>query len=64
MHVKVLAKLTGKDAETMSVGQYWRALALHGGWSGRKNDGPPGWQILWRAWNSIDALAQGASLFL
>jgi len=63
LHVKVLARLIQRDAQRLSVQDFWHQLAKLGGWLGRKNDPPPGWLALWRGWLHLDLLAQGAALF-
>ena len=34
----------------MSLGEFWRNVARVGGFIGRKSDGDPGWQTLWKGW--------------
>jgi hypothetical protein len=34
----------------MSLGEFWRKVARVGGFIGRKSDGDPGWQTLWKGW--------------
>lgn len=63
LHVEVIARLLHRDAQRLSVQDFWRQLAKLGGWLGRKNDPPPGWLALWRGWLHLDLLAQGAALF-
>jgi hypothetical protein len=36
--------------EKMSLGAFWRNVARVGGFIGRKSDGDPGWQTLWKGW--------------
>lgn len=43
----------------MSLGEFWRAVARLGGFIGRKSDGQPGWQTLWRGWLCLQDLAWG-----
>ncbi|MBP5976460.1 hypothetical protein HW132_27965 [Brasilonema sp. CT11] len=38
-----------------------RAIARLGGFIGRKSDGPPGWQTLWRGWNRLQDICWGAN---
>lgn len=38
------------------------AIARLGGFIGRKSDGSPGWQTIWRGWQRLLWMAQGASL--
>jgi hypothetical protein len=39
-----------------------RAVARVGGFIGRKRDGEPGWQTIWRGWQRLWWLAEGAKL--
>lgn len=41
----------------MTARDFWRAVARLGGFLGRKSDGDPGWQTLWRGWLKLQALA-------
>ncbi len=38
------------------------AMARLGGHQNRKNDHPPGWQILWRGWTDLQAMLCGADV--
>jgi hypothetical protein len=61
--VRVLsAKLYGRARDDLSVREFVAGVARLGGFLARKHDGPPGWQTLWRGWNDLCLLAQGASL--
>ncbi|MGV0029489.1 IS4 family transposase, partial [Phormidesmis priestleyi ANT.L61.2] len=42
-----------------SLAQFWQAVARLGGFIGRKSDGQPGWQTLWRGWLRLQDLAWG-----
>ncbi len=42
--------------------QFWRAVAKLGGFLGRRHDGEPGWQLIWRGWQELHTLAEGARL--
>lgn len=50
-------KLTG-----MSVYQFFRELAKFGGFLGRKHDGEPGWQTIWRGYQKLQSLLDGMRL--
>lgn len=45
--------------DSMSLGEFWRAVARLGGFIGRNSDGQPGWQTLWRGWLRLQDLAWG-----
>ena len=42
--------LSSDSLATWSLSTFWRHLAQLGGFIGRKSDGSPGWQTLWRGW--------------
>jgi hypothetical protein len=42
--------------------EFWRAVAKLGGFLGRRHDGEPGWQLIWRGWKELHTLAEGAQL--
>jgi hypothetical protein len=49
MMVKIVAGRL-EISESMSLGEFWRNVARVGGFIGRKSDGDPGWQTLWKGW--------------
>ncbi len=40
----------------------WIWIARMGGYLARKSDGPPGWQTLWRGWNRLRQMTEGAQI--
>jgi hypothetical protein len=46
----------------MSVGEFYRQLAMFGGFLGRKSDGEPGWITIWRGWQKLYLIVRGAEL--
>ena len=46
----------------MTVGEFYRQLAMFGGFLGRKSDGEPGWITIWRGWQKLYHLVRGAEL--
>lgn len=60
-HVDVLAARQGLGPD-MTVHQFWRAVAQLGGFLARKSDGDPGWLTLWRGWQKLDLLVEGAEV--
>jgi hypothetical protein len=60
-HVNVLAAQRGLSRD-MTVHQFWRAVAQLGGFLARKSDGDPGWLTLWRGWQVLDLLVEGAQV--
>ena len=55
--------VSGLLAETLTMGQFWGAVAQLGGYLGRKSDGPAGWQTLWRGWHQLSNAYMGARLY-
>jgi Transposase DNA-binding/Transposase Tn5 dimerisation domain/Transposase DDE domain len=45
-----------------TVREFFRQLAMLGGFLGRKGDGEPGWITLWRGWEKLHGMLQGAAL--
>lgn len=41
----------------LKLREFWRLVARLGGFLGRKSDGDPGWQTLWRGWLRLQDLA-------
>lgn len=50
------------DPETMTLQEFYHAIARRGGWLGRRGDGRPGWQTLWRGWQLIASYVAGVEL--
>jgi hypothetical protein len=46
----------------MTVGEFYRQLAMFGGFLGRKSDGEPGWITIWRGWQKLYLIVRGAEL--
>ena len=57
--VEAVARWRGGSADRMTADQFWRAVAGLGGFLGRKGDGTPGWQTLWRGWQRLQDLWWG-----
>ena len=60
--ILVVANLFGDDASRLTPRQFWRNIARQGGWIGRKNDGLPGWKVIWRGWYDVMQMVRGAEL--
>ncbi|MBD0299303.1 MAG: IS4 family transposase, partial [Nitrososphaera sp.] len=58
--LKVLVARLGLFSNDLTLGQFWTALARLGGFIGRKSDGLPGWQTLWRGWLRLQDISWGA----
>jgi len=51
-------RLTGE----ISVKELWRRIAMLGGFLGRKSDGHPGWQTIWKGWLRIQDMLEGMAM--
>jgi len=60
--VRVVAALAEVPVATLTLAGFWRSVAQQGGYLGRRRDGPPGWQTLWRGWLYIQTLLEGIHL--
>lgn len=45
-----------------TVREFWHSLARLGGFIGRKSDGEPGWQTIWRGYTRLQDMLWGANL--
>jgi Transposase Tn5 dimerisation domain len=45
-----------------TVRDFWRCLARLGGFIGRKSDGEPGWQTIWKGYMRFQDMLEGANL--
>lgn len=45
----------------LTVGQFYREIAMLGGFLGRKCDGNPGWITIWRGWEKLNTYVYVAS---
>jgi len=62
LQVEILARRRHLDALTLTVTQFWQAVARLGGHQGRKSDGPPGWRTLWKGYCYLCDITEGARL--
>ena len=58
--IKNQYKITGP----ITVKEFWRRVAMLGGFLGRKSDKNPGWQTIWRGWLRLQDMYRGAELAL
>jgi hypothetical protein len=49
----------GKHRNISTVREFYHAVARLGGWLGRKHDGQPGWQTLWRGFDKLILMLRG-----
>jgi hypothetical protein len=52
----------GKVKIDWTIHEFVLAMARLGGHQNRRSDHPPGWQILWRGWNDLQAMLLGADV--
>jgi hypothetical protein len=50
-----------KKRRSLSVADFFYALAYIGGHLNRKADKPPGWLILWRGWTKLQSMVSAVS---
>lgn len=48
--VGIISRRYQLDKSKLTMKEFWRSVAKLGGFLGRKNDGSPGWQTLWKGW--------------
>jgi hypothetical protein len=53
-----------KNMDDLTIEQFYRELAKLGGFLGRRHDGNPGWITIWRGWDKLNQLVQGAKYFM
>ena len=46
----------------LSASEFWRRVAMLGGFLARKSDGEPGWHTLWSGWKELQNMAHGFML--
>jgi hypothetical protein len=60
--IALAAALADTPPGQLTPQQFWRTLALRGGWPGRTRDPRPGWKVLWRGWYDLTQMARGVEL--
>jgi hypothetical protein len=61
--LKILEIKIGKPPNGWTQSQFWIAVARVGGFIGRKSDGLPGWQTIWRGWQRLLWMSEGLETF-
>jgi hypothetical protein len=46
----------------LTVGEFWKRVAMLVGFMGRKSDGSPGWKKIWEGWISLQNMCKGVEL--
>ena len=52
----------GKVRMDWTIHDFYYAMARLGGHQNRKNDHPPGWQVIWEGWKELQAMVCGADV--
>ena len=60
--ILVVGHLARCRAGTLTPRLFWLTVAKRGGFLGRKGDGVPGWQTIWKGWSEVMMLVQGFEL--
>jgi hypothetical protein len=60
----IICKRYGLDKMNITIKAFWRAVAQLGGFLGRKSDGDPGWQTLWKGWLRLVDMWIGAEALM
>jgi hypothetical protein len=60
--IEIVIKATKYRAPRLTVRAFVDGVAKLGGWLGRKGDGPPGWQTLWRGYQRLADMLLGIEL--
>jgi hypothetical protein len=58
----LLEERLGKPKQGWTQGTFWVAVARLGGFIGRKSDGTPGWQTIWRGWQRLLWMSDGLEI--
>jgi hypothetical protein len=59
-YVQAVSRWRYDEVRSLSVHDFFRAVAKLGGHLNRKHDGLPGWLVLWRGWTKLQLLVDGA----
>jgi len=60
--LKAVRKL--RSSIQLTVGRFFRELAMLGGFLGRRRDGDPGWITIWRGWDKLQTMIRGAEAII
>jgi hypothetical protein len=61
--LQILARRCGAPKADRIQGTFWLVVARLGGFIGRKGDGSPGWQNIWRGWQRLIWMTEGLDNF-
>ena len=60
--ILVISHLARCRPDRLTPRLFWLTIAKRGGFLGRKHDGPPGWQTIWKGWSNVMMLVQGMEI--
>lgn len=60
--LEIVSKKSSIYAASMTLKQFWIEVAKMGGFLARKNDNDPGWITIWRGWNDLQKMCEGATI--
>lgn len=60
--IMVVSFLAKCRPESLTPRLFWLTLARRGGFIGRKSDGLPGWQTIWKGWAEVMTMVQGIEI--
>jgi len=60
--VQIMALQQHQEIKTMTIREFWHAVAGIGGFPGRHSDGEPGWKRLWDGWLHLLDWAEGVQM--
>ncbi len=58
--IRIRYKLRG----VITVKEFWKRVAMLGGFLARKSDGNPGWQKIWKGWTRLQDMRDGMEMIL
>jgi Transposase DNA-binding len=59
-YVEVLSGWRYRERRPLTCAEFFLALARLGGHQNRRLDHPPGWLVLWRGWQALQLMVEGA----
>ena len=60
INLRIICSYFQLNQEAFTLQQYWHKVASFGGFIGRKSDGNPGWQTLWKGTLRLLDMVSGA----
>lgn len=64
LKLRILLKYTGTEDKDITVKEYYHLVAKIGGFIGRRSDGNPGWQTLWKGEVKLSLMVEGAKMVI